>query len=135
MGVIETGELGDQSHVVYDGAVAVVVDPRCDVDRVERVFIERGLRCASVVETHIHNDYVTGGLELARRAGAPYLVAAADEVAFDRDAVSDGDERRVGGLLVRVPPGVTFPRATAAVAYPGGHVCYCCDRYPPRYMR
>ena len=80
MGVIETGELGDQSHVVYDGAVAVVVDPRCDVDRVERVFIERGLRCASVVETHIHNDYVTGGLELARRAGAPYLVAAADDV-------------------------------------------------------
>ena len=78
--MVETSELGDQSDVAYDGVVAVV-DPHRDVDRVERVFIERGLRCALVVETHIHNDYVTEGLELARRTGAPYLVAAADEVA------------------------------------------------------
>ncbi len=48
------------------------------------------------METHIHNDYVTGGFELARRTGATYLLAAADEVGFDRDPVGDGDERPVG---------------------------------------
>lgn len=34
---------------------------------------------------------MTGGLDLARRTGAPYPVNAADEVAFARDAVVDGD--------------------------------------------
>ncbi|BBX69336.1 hypothetical protein MPSYJ_27970 [Mycolicibacterium psychrotolerans] len=29
-----------------------------------------------VLETHIHNDYVTGGLELARTVDAEYVVPA-----------------------------------------------------------
>lgn len=99
--VIETSELGDRSYVAHDGAVAVVVDPQRDLDRVEELVAELGVRVALVLETHIHNDYVTGGFELARRTGAGYLVAAADDVEFDRDAVSDGDVRTVGTMTVR----------------------------------
>ncbi|MFC7466822.1 hypothetical protein ACFQVA_03060 [Actinomadura keratinilytica] len=40
------------------------------------------MRIALVVETHVHNDYVSGGLELARVTGAEYLVPAAARVAF-----------------------------------------------------
>lgn len=100
--VLETSELGDRSYVAHDGEVALVVDPQRDLDRVERVLAENGVRCVLVAETHIHNDYVTGGLELARRTGAAYLVAAADDVAFDRDAVTDGDERTAGSMRIRV---------------------------------
>ena len=100
--VIETPDLGDRSYVVHDGTVAVVIDPQRDLDRVEQVVADLGLRVAIVAETHLHNDYVTGGLELARRTGAAYLVNAADEVAFARDAVTDGDERRAGSLRIRV---------------------------------
>ena len=82
--VLETSELGDRSYVAHDGSVAVVVDPQRDLDRVEALLDERGLRCELVLETHIHNDYVTGGLELARRAGADYAVAADDPVDFER---------------------------------------------------
>lgn len=100
--VIETSELGDRSYVAHDGSVAVVVDPQRDLDRVEQVLADLGVRCALVLETHIHNDYVTGGYELARRTGADYLVAAADEVAFARDAVADGDQRTAGSLRISV---------------------------------
>jgi hydroxyacylglutathione hydrolase len=100
--VIETSELGDRSYIAHDGETAVVVDPQRDLDRVEALVDELGVRVALVAETHIHNDYVTGGFELARRTGAVYLVAAADEIEFARDAVSDGDERRVGSLTMRV---------------------------------
>ena len=72
--VVSTDELGDRSYVVHDGEVALVVDPQRDIDRVEKLLSDLDLRCGLVAETHIHNDYVSGGLELARRSGAPYLV-------------------------------------------------------------
>ncbi|WP_018255403.1 MBL fold metallo-hydrolase [Salinispora mooreana] len=100
--VVQTSELGDRSYIAHDGHVAIVVDPQRDLDRLQAVLNERGLRCAMVLETHIHNDYVSGGLQLAHQHNAPYAVNAADEVAFERHGVADGDELSVGGMRVRV---------------------------------
>ena len=100
--VIATEELGDRSYLAHDGAVAVVVDPQRDIDRVEAALAARGLALEMVVETHIHNDYVTGGHELAARTGARYVVNAEDPVTFDRVAVRAGAELRAGSLTVRV---------------------------------
>ncbi len=100
--VIDTSELGDRSYVAHDGTVAIVIDPQRDIDRVEAVLAERGLRCLGVLETHMHNDYVTGGLELTRRTTASYVVNAADPVAFERHAVEDGENLRFGDLEVTV---------------------------------
>ena len=108
--VVETSELGDRSYVAHDGATALVVDPQRDVDRLERIIADKAPRLAAVAETHIHNDYVTGGLELARRTGADYLISADDDVSFDRRPVRDGQELEYGGLRVRLvhTPGHTF---------------------------
>ncbi len=113
--VVSTDELGDRSYIAHDGEAALVVDPQRDLDRIEAVLAKQGLRCVLVAETHIHNDYVSGGLELARRTGATYVVAAKDQVAFDRRSVGDGDELKAGRLHVSV------------VATPGhtdGHLAY-----------
>ncbi|MGK2958151.1 MAG: MBL fold metallo-hydrolase [Acidimicrobiales bacterium] len=98
---IETPALGDRSYVLVSGEDAAVIDPQRDIDRVEAVLTDRGVRLSYVFETHVHNDYVTGGLELARRTGAIYVLAAADEVAYDRTGATDGDEFAVGSLVVR----------------------------------
>lgn len=113
--VVSTEELGDRSYIAHDGEVALVIDPQRDIDRIEAVLAERGLRCALVAETHIHNDYVSGGLELARRTGATYVVAAVDDVDFDRRAARDGDELEAGRLRVIV---VSTPGHT------DGHLAY-----------
>ena len=89
--IIETSGLGDRSYMVSEGDVAVVIDPQRDIDRVFELARELGVRITHVLETHIHNDYVTGGLELARVAGAEYVVPAGDDVDYQRRAVSDGD--------------------------------------------
>jgi glyoxylase-like metal-dependent hydrolase (beta-lactamase superfamily II)/rhodanese-related sulfurtransferase len=112
---IETPGLGDRSYLIHDGATAVVIDPQRDIDRVLQAAQTSGVRISHVLETHIHNDYVTGGLALARAAGAAYVVAAAEEVGFSRTAAGDGDEITAGGL------------ALTAVATPGhtpGHLSY-----------
>ena len=98
--VIATEELGDRDYVVHDGRVALVVDPQRDRDRVEEVLAAEGVSSVLVVETHIHNDDVTGGLELAKAHGCRDVVSADDDVAFERHAVRDGDELAVGSMTV-----------------------------------
>src|SRR5258708_11119712 len=100
--VLSTDELGDRSYVVHDGSVALVVDPQRDIDRVERDLAAAGVAASLILETHIHNDYVTGGFQLAQRTGARYAVNAADPVAFDRLPLRDGDTLTAGSLRVQV---------------------------------
>src|SRR5581483_499631 len=104
--------------------------------RVLELVSRLGVRLTHVFETHIHNDYVTGGLVLARETGAEYVVAAAEDVAFERTGVSDGDEITSGSLRVSVvsTPGHTLHHlafvvadaTTGAVAgtFTGGSVLY-----------
>lgn len=99
---VETPQLGDRSYLVHDGSVGVVVDPQRDIDRIEAEIREAGIRVTHVLETHLHNDYVSGGLELARRTGAEYVLAAGDQVAFERRAVTDGDVIETGTLRIGV---------------------------------
>ena len=97
---IETPSLGDRSYLIHDGAEAVVVDPQRDIGRVLALAESRRVQITHVLETHIHNDYVTGGLALARHAGAAYVVAAAEEVGFERLSVGDHDQLSAGSLTV-----------------------------------
>jgi hydroxyacylglutathione hydrolase len=116
---IETPSLGDRSYLAHDGDVALVVDPQRDIDRVIALADRHGVRITHVAETHIHNDYVSGGLALARTTGAEYLVNAADPVRFGRTGISDGDTVEVGaGMRIRVlaTPGHTFTHLAYVLA-------------------
>ncbi len=124
--VIDSTGLGDRSYVVHDGLVALVVDPQRDIDRVERVLAEQGLKLTHVAETHIHNDYVSGGLELVRRHRATYVLPRDAEVAYSGDpyvqSVTNGDHFTVGRLTVDVihTPGHTPHHISFAVSRGGG---------------
>lgn len=115
--IIETPSLGDRSYLVHDGEVALVIDPQRDIDRVLAVAGRAGVRITDVAETHIHNDYVTGGYALAQQVGATYRVNAEDEVSFERHGVRDGEEFTVGTMTVRAlaTPGHTFTHLSYAV--------------------
>ncbi|MDM7488866.1 MBL fold metallo-hydrolase [Rhodococcus sp. CSLK01-03] len=100
--IIETSSLGDRSYLITEADVAVVVDPQRDIDRVLALANDRGARITHVLETHIHNDYVTGGLELSRALEAEYIVPAGDDVDYERHAVHDGDLIDAGPIRLRV---------------------------------
>ncbi|MFQ1002384.1 MBL fold metallo-hydrolase [Modestobacter sp. SSW1-42] len=122
--VIETPSLGDRSYLVTAGDTAVVIDPQRDWDRVERLAVDRGARIALVLETHLHNDYVTGGLELARTTGAGYVVPAGDTVAYERVPAADGDVLTAGPLRLRVlhTPGHTHHHVSYVLVDAAGAV-------------
>ncbi|MFD3505124.1 rhodanese-like domain-containing protein [Streptomyces sp. NPDC058678] len=88
---LEFEGLGNRSYLAGGARGAVVIDPPRDIDQVIATAARRGVRIAYVAETHVHNDYVTGGLELARVTGADYLVPASANVSYARTSVADGD--------------------------------------------
>ena len=114
---IDTRSLGDRAYLATDGSAALVIDPQRDFDRVLELAAERGVTITDVFETHIHNDYVTGGYALARATGAAYHVNAADQVTFDRTPVADGDVIEVGAMRLRAlaTPGHTFTHLSYAL--------------------
>ncbi|MFI0191026.1 rhodanese-like domain-containing protein [Streptomyces sp. NPDC017082] len=119
---LEFEGLGNRCYLAGGSNAAVVVDPPRDIDQVIAAAARRGVRIAFVAETHVHNDYVTGGLELARVTGARYLVPAAAHVAFARTPVADGDTVTVDeGLVLRAiaTPGHTPHHTSYALTEDG----------------
>jgi hydroxyacylglutathione hydrolase len=113
---IETPSLGDRSYLVHDGNAAAVIDPQRDIDRVLALAEREHVRITHVAETHIHNDYISGGLALSRETGAAYLVNAADPVNFRREPVGDTD-------VVDVSPAFRL-RALATPGHTFSHLSY-----------
>jgi hydroxyacylglutathione hydrolase len=123
----------DRSYVVSDGRTAAVIDPQRDIDRVLSLVEAQGLEVAYVFETHVHNDYVSGGLELARVCGADYLLSGDEETFFDFRPIADGDELVLGAVTLRAihTPGHTPTHLSYAatdgderVVFTGGSLLY-----------
>lgn len=74
--VLTTPGLGDKSYVLAHEGIGVVVDPQRDLDRFHAVIEELGVEPRYVLETHLHNDYVSGGRHLAEVTGAELVLPA-----------------------------------------------------------
>ena len=116
---IDTPSLGDRSYLVHDSEVAFVVDPQRDIDRILELIQQHQVRLTHVFESHVHNDYVTGGLALAKSTNALYVMNKADDVSFDRTPVGDGETFEVGSrmrLTAVATPGHTFSHLSYVLA-------------------
>jgi hydroxyacylglutathione hydrolase len=103
--------LGHQSYTILDtqsGEVAVV-DPRRDIDVYLHAAQRAQARITHILETHIHNDYITGSRELAARTGATIVASAIDPLHYAFQPVREGERFNVGSLdfHVLVTPGHT----------------------------
>src|SRR5581483_3797443 len=78
-----TPGLGDTTYLLTHEGVGILVDPQRDVDRFIDFADGAGIRIGHVLETHLHNDYVSGGREAARRSRAQLVLPAAAGAAFE----------------------------------------------------
>jgi hydroxyacylglutathione hydrolase len=83
--------LGHLSTLIADDAagVAAVIDPRRDVDVYLAAARELDVRISHVVETHLHNDYVSGGRDLANLTGASHVIGAGAGLAHEHRPLRD----------------------------------------------
>jgi glyoxylase-like metal-dependent hydrolase (beta-lactamase superfamily II)/rhodanese-related sulfurtransferase len=93
-----TPGLGDNSYLVWSGDEALMVDPQRDAWRFLQVAEKRGLSIQYVLETHVHNDYLTGAREIQAATGAAIAAPARGEYQFPHQGLRDGDVIELGML-------------------------------------
>lgn len=98
---IRTPGLGDATYLLSHDGLGVLVDPQRDVERFLRAAADAGVRLRYVLETHLHNDYVSGGRDVARLTGADLVLPAGAGVAFDHVPAFHLEEFGERGLTIR----------------------------------
>lgn len=93
-----TPGLGDASYLLASGGDAVLVDPQRDAWRFLEVAQRRGWRIRYVLETHVHNDYLSGAMELRAATGAEIAAPARGGYTFEHRGMDEGDALEIGGL-------------------------------------
>jgi hydroxyacylglutathione hydrolase len=108
--VFVTGGMGDNSYLLVSGDEAAVVDPQRDAGRFLQAAQARGAVVRAVLETHVHNDYVSGAHEIREATGAQIIAPAKGRYEFPHRAADEGDEIMLGDLRVvaMATPGHTF---------------------------
>mgnify|MGYP000011707036 CR=1 FL=1 len=104
--------LGHASYLIASEQTgdALVVDPRRDVAPYLDLAAREGYRIRYVVDTHQHNDYLSGLRELVERSGATALGSGhTDRLGYDHEPVKDGHRIELGevGVTVLHTPGHT----------------------------
>ena len=97
--------LGHASYLVGDEQTgeALVLDPQRDVRAYFEVAREHGSRIAYAIDTHGHNDYLSGLSEIAARApGLTVLASAEGSFGYEHRAVKDGEIVEMGDVAFEV---------------------------------
>ncbi|MFQ6019672.1 MAG: rhodanese-like domain-containing protein, partial [Dehalococcoidia bacterium] len=114
--------LGNSSYLVGSrrAGVCAVIDPDRDVDKYLAAAAERALRIVYTLDTHVHNDFVSGSRELAARTGAEIGASAGAQLQFDHRPLREGDEIDLGSCRLQVieTPGHT-PEHISYLAFDG----------------
>ncbi len=97
--IVPTPGLGDSTYIFEHHGVGLIVDPQRDVDR----FVEAAshLDTRFVLETHLHNDYVSGGRTVAALTGAELVIPASAGVAFSHRPAFHHEDLDAGTFAVR----------------------------------
>ena len=112
--------LGHASYLLADEQTgeALVLDPRRDTSEYFDVARAQGVRIRYAIDSHGHNDYLSGLMELSTRSGAEVLGYAEAELGYDHRAVKDREMIELGDIAIEIvaTPGHT-PEHVSLLVY------------------
>jgi hydroxyacylglutathione hydrolase len=94
------GCLAHASYMLGSEGEAAVVDPQRDVEIYLKAADQQGLQIRHIFETHLHADFVSGHLELAKRTDAKIYIGAQAGATFPHIPLHDGSEVPLGKLRI-----------------------------------
>lgn len=111
------GKIAHSSYLLAGKETCAVIDPRRDVDLYINQARELGVAITHVIQTHLHADFISGHLDLARRTGARIYMPKAADCQFEHVPMAEGDTIEIEDMLLQVmeTPGHTPEHVSYAV--------------------
>jgi len=109
--LFETKGLGDNSYLIISDDEVAIVDPQRDIWRFTEYIDQHNLDLKYILETHVHNDYVSGALELKDYYNHVDLaLPKLGEYEFEHRGMHEGDSLKLGQSRLKVldTPGHTY---------------------------
>ena|SRR5579883_444103 len=99
-------ELGNSAYLVgsHETGEAVLIDPLRDVEQYLARAEALGVRVIMALETHIHNDFVSGAREVVQAVGATLGASAKADLAYPYQALWENDMLEIGSWKLHVLP-------------------------------
>ena len=121
---VRSDELGNAAHLIIDrdSGTAAVVDPVRDVAQYLDAADAEGVRVTWALETHVHNDFVSGARELVSEGSARLGASSQAGLRYPYEHLDDGDEIELGSWRLRVlaTPGHTPEHVAYLMVDPAG---------------
>ncbi|MDQ3750686.1 MAG: MBL fold metallo-hydrolase [Acidobacteriota bacterium] len=96
------GCLAHASYYIGSEGEAAIVDPQRDVEQYLTEAETNNQKIKYIIETHLHADFVSGHIELARKTGAKIVFGAKANAEFEHTSVKDGDVLAVGAVNLKI---------------------------------
>lgn len=126
--------LGNSSYLIGSETtgLAAVIDPQRDVDRYLQVAEGLGLRLTYALDTHLHNDFISGARELLAQRNIAVGASAEARLEFEHQPLHGGATLSLGDVTIGVlatpghtPEHISFTvtpigQSTPAAIFTGG---------------
>lgn len=111
---IYTGCLAEAAYYIESNGEVAIIDPLRETEPYLEKAREDGAKIKYVLETHFHADFVSGHIDLARKAGATIVYGPNAETGYESHIAKDGEELSLGNIKIKVlhTPGHTMESTT-----------------------
>lgn len=108
-------KIAHSSYIIAGQKFCAVIDPQRDTDMYIHEARALGVDITHIFQTHLHADFISGHMDLARETGAKIYVSKSAECTFNHVPLSEGDVIEIENMTFRV---IDTPGHTPE------HICY-----------
>ena len=111
---IYTNCLAQGAYYIESNGEAAIIDPLREPQPYIEKAKQNGAKIKYIFETHIHADFVSGHVDLAKQTGATIVFGPNTNTTFESYKASDNEEFKIGEITLKVlhTPGHTLESVT-----------------------
>ena len=111
---IYTSCLAQGAYYIESNGEVAIIDPLRETQQYINKAYADNAKIKFIFETHIHADFVSGHLDLAKKTGATIVFGPNAKTAFNCYNASDNEEFKIGDITIKVlhTPGHTLESVT-----------------------
>ncbi len=95
-------KIAHSSYILAGQKSCAVIDPQRDVDIYLREARRMGFQITHILQTHLHADFISGHMDLAKKTGAKIYIAKSADCTFDHVPLVEDDTITFENIHLRV---------------------------------